>query len=74
MANFAFDMTRSYDIKVRTVHDYNQFIGVEDIHAQVSVIHYDELSPISYGEYTVCSFWMMIWNSLITVLESTIIP
>ena len=48
MANFAFDMTRSYDIKVRTVHDYNQFIGVEDIHAQVSVIHYDELSPIRH--------------------------
>ena len=48
MAIFAFDMTRSYDIKVRTVHDYNQFIGVEDIHAQVSVIHYDELSPIRH--------------------------
>lgn len=41
-------MTHNYDIKVRTVHDYNVFVGAADLHADVSVIHYDELPPIRH--------------------------
>ena len=39
-------MKQNYDIKVQTVHDYNKFVGVENTHPYVSVIHYDELSHI----------------------------
>lgn len=49
MANFAFAMKQNYDIKVQTVHDYNEFVGVENTHPYVSVIHYDELSPIRHS-------------------------
>ncbi|WP_182429938.1 AraC family transcriptional regulator [Phocaeicola vulgatus] len=42
-------MKQSYDIKVQTVHDYNEFVGVENTHPYVSVIHYDELSPIRHS-------------------------
>lgn len=41
-------MKQTYDIKVKTVHDYNDFVGVEDTHSFVSVIHYDELSCIHH--------------------------
>lgn len=41
-------MKQNYDIKVRTVHDYNEFVGAEDLHPHVSVIHYDELTPIRH--------------------------
>ena len=41
-------MANEYDIKVRSVHDYNTFVGVEDHHALVSVIHYDDLQPIRH--------------------------
>lgn len=41
-------MIQNYDIKVKTVHDYNEFVGAENLHADVSVIHYDELSPIRH--------------------------
>lgn len=42
-------MIQNYDIKVKTVHDYNEFVGVDDTHPHVSVIHYDELSPIRHS-------------------------
>lgn len=42
-------MKQNYDIKVQTVHDYNKFVGVENTHPYVSVIHYDELSPIRHS-------------------------
>lgn len=42
-------MTQNYDITVKTVHDYNEFVGAEDTHPYVSVIHYDELSPIRHS-------------------------
>ena len=41
-------MIRNYDIKVENVHTYNEFVGVEDLHPYVTVIHYDELSPIRH--------------------------
>lgn len=41
-------MADNYDIKVKTVHDYNTFVGANDTHALVSVIHYDELPPIKH--------------------------
>lgn len=49
-------MAENYDIKVKTVHDYNAFVGTEDAHPHLSVIHYDELPPIrhcrvSWGVY-----------------------
>lgn len=42
-------MTTHYDIEVKIVHDYNIFVGAEDSHVQVSVIHYDELAPIRHS-------------------------
>lgn len=48
MVIFAPEMIQNYDIKVINVHDYNVFVGVEDIHPHVSVIHYDELPPIRH--------------------------
>lgn len=48
MVIFAPEMIQNYDIKVINVHDYNVFVGVEDIHLHVSVIHYDELPPIRH--------------------------
>lgn len=41
-------MKQNYDIKVKTIHDYNVFVGVEDLHPHISVIHYDELPPIRH--------------------------
>lgn len=41
-------MIQNYDIRVRNVHDYNEFVGAEDLHPHVSVIHYDELPPIRH--------------------------
>lgn len=41
-------MIQNYDIRVRNVHDYNEFVGAEDLHSHVSVIHYDELPPIRH--------------------------
>ena len=41
-------MKQNYDIRVRTVHDYNEFVGAENLHLHVSVIHYDELPPIRH--------------------------
>ncbi len=49
MVIFTFSMTRNYDIKVKTVHDYNEFVGVEDTHPYVNVIHYDEIPPIHHS-------------------------
>lgn len=34
--------------KVRTVHDYNAYIGQKDEHPLVSVIHYNELPPMRH--------------------------
>lgn len=41
-------MVQNYDIKVKTVSDYNGFVGMADVHPHVSVIHYDELPPIRH--------------------------
>ncbi len=41
-------MANEYDIRVRSVHDYNTFVGMEDQHTLVSVIHYDDLQPIRH--------------------------
>lgn len=41
-------MEQNYDIKVKNVHAYNEFVGAEDLHPHVSVIHYDELPPIRH--------------------------
>lgn len=41
-------MIQNYDIKIKSVHDYNEFVGAEDLHPHVSVIHYDELPPIRH--------------------------
>lgn len=41
-------MIQNYDIKIKNVHDYNEFVGAEDLHPHVSVIHYDELPPIRH--------------------------
>ena len=41
-------MAKEYDIKVRSVHDYNAFVGAEDHHALVSIIHYNDLPPIRH--------------------------
>ncbi|RHJ95115.1 helix-turn-helix domain-containing protein [Parabacteroides bouchesdurhonensis] len=41
-------MIQNYDIKVKNVHAYNEFVGVEDLHPHISVIHYDELPPIRH--------------------------
>lgn len=41
-------MVKNYDIKIKTVHDYNEFVGMQDLHPHVSVIHYDELPPIRH--------------------------
>lgn len=48
MVNFAPNMENMYDIRVRTVRDYNDFMGAESIHPQVSVLHYDDLPPIRH--------------------------
>lgn len=41
-------MIQNYDIKIKSVHDYNEFVGAENLHPHVSVIHYDELPPIRH--------------------------
>lgn len=41
-------MAQGYDIQVKSVHDYNTFVGAEDIHPQVSVICYSDLQPIRH--------------------------
>ena len=56
MINFAVAMIQNYDIKVKNVHDYNEFVGAANLHADVSVIHYDELPP--YGIAGVCGEYM----------------
>lgn len=41
-------MIQNYDIQVKSIHAYNEFVGMEDLHPHVSVIHYDELPPIRH--------------------------
>ena len=41
-------MIRNYDIKVDSVHTYNEYVGAEDSHPHVSVIYYDEMPPIRH--------------------------
>ena len=41
-------MKQDYDIKAENVHDYNAFLGVEDTHSLVNVIHYDDLQAIRH--------------------------
>lgn len=48
MVIFVLAMTQNYDIQVRSVHDYNAFVGVGDLHPLVSVIRYDELPHIRH--------------------------
>ena len=75
MANFAFAMKQNYDIKVQTVHDYNEFVGVENTHPYVSVIHYDELSPIRHSHSMAVYGLFLLDNTseqLVTVQESMI--
>lgn len=48
MVIFTPAMIQNYDIKVKNVHDYNEFVGVEDVHPHVSVIHYDELPSLRH--------------------------
>ncbi len=48
MVIFVPAMVLNYDIEVKNVHDYNEFVGVEGLHPHVSVIHYDELPPIRH--------------------------
>ena len=42
-------MVQKYDINIQLVHDYNEFVGTDDLHPHVSVIHYDELPPIRHS-------------------------
>lgn len=42
-------MVKKYDIKIQQTHDYNEFVGIEDLHPHISVIHYDELPPIRHS-------------------------
>lgn len=42
-------MAQHYDIKVDTVHDYNAYVDADDVHPDVSVIHYNELPPICHS-------------------------
>ena len=42
-------MVQKYDIKIQQIHDYNEFVGTEDLHPHISVIHYDELPPIRHS-------------------------
>ena len=42
-------MIQKYDIKIQQIHDYNEFVGTEDLHPHISVIHYDELPPIRHS-------------------------
>lgn len=42
-------MVQKYDIKIQQIHDYNEFVGADDLHPHISVIHYDELSPIRHS-------------------------
>ena len=42
-------MVQNYDLKIRQIHDYNEFVGTEDQHPHISVIHYDELPPIRHS-------------------------
>lgn len=41
-------MSKKYDLKIERVHDYNAFIGAEDRHALVSIIHYDDLQAVRH--------------------------
>ena len=41
-------MAKKYDLKIERIHDYNAFIGVEDHHALVSIIHYDDLQSVRH--------------------------
>lgn len=41
-------MIQNYDIKIKSVHDYNKFVGIESLHPHISVIHYDELPPLRH--------------------------
>lgn len=36
-------------LKVKTVHDYNEYIGQPDLNPLVSVINYDDVSPIRHS-------------------------
>lgn len=36
-------------LKVKTVHDYNAYVGAKDLHPQISVINYDTLPPIRHS-------------------------
>ena len=42
-------MVQKYDIKIQQIHDYNEFVGTENLHPHISVIHYDELPPIRHS-------------------------
>ena len=42
-------MAKKYDLKIERVHDYNAFVGVEDRHALVSIIHYDDLHSVRHS-------------------------
>ncbi len=41
-------MVNKYDLKIEKVHDYNAFMGVEDQHTFVSIIHYDDLLSVRH--------------------------
>lgn len=43
------NMMKKYDVKIQQVHDYNEFVGADDLDPHVSVIHYDELPPIRHS-------------------------
>lgn len=47
-------------LKVRTVHDYNAYLGQPDKHPLVSVIDYDDVSPIrhSLNDYSVYGLFL----------------
>ena len=49
MQQKSYDMVQKYDIKIQQIHDYNEFVGTEDLHPHISVIHYDELPPIRHS-------------------------
>ena len=40
---------KKYDVKILQVHDYNEFVGTDDLDSHISVIHYDELPPIRHS-------------------------
>lgn len=49
MQQNCYNMVQKYDIKIQQIHDYNEFVGIDDLHPHISVIHYDELPPIRHS-------------------------